>query len=326
MPTGLALIGISENRADPDPRIGGVVVVQIAIVVHIGEPRSGDQLQTLPCNFFFDSTVTEKGEIFSAYTDETAFFFVALDSGASIPASFIESAINETRSINSDGFIFSSLNDYLAQNYYARLSLGAMRKEAVSSIAEADKALTEILDFSKEKLDHYLASGIIDEALVQQALGKINDLRVKIDNGEYTKDDVDNLKSDIALIFAESTAKESIVSDFKAGLKISNLKKEEYVPVPPDQDDETSTPDESVNESSDEEIVEESTTEEIEQEEKKERAPIEIGTVLIYLFVGITLIAAIISTAVSVKRRSKRPKGSHMPRASLAENKDNSDE
>ena len=52
MPTGLALIGISENRADPDPRIGGVVVVQIAIVVHIGEPRSGDQLQTLPCNFF----------------------------------------------------------------------------------------------------------------------------------------------------------------------------------------------------------------------------------------------------------------------------------
>ncbi len=275
---------------------------------------------------YFDSTVTEKGEIISAYTDESAFFFVALESDATIPSRFIESAINEGREINSDGFIFASLDGYLSQNYYQRLSLGAMKSSATSNIKDTDKAITEILDFSKEKLDFYLNSGVIDDSLMQSALAKINILRVKIDNGEYTKDDLDLLESDMALIFAESPIKDTVLDDFRACTKLALLKKEEFIPEPPIIDDESSAPDESDDVSDESELYEESTEEEIVPDTKKEKIKVEIGVVLIYLFVGITLIAAFISMTVALKRKSKRPKGSHMPRASFAENNDKTDE
>ena len=274
----------------------------------------------------FDSTVTEKGEIFSAYTDESAFFLVALESGATIPSPFIESAINETRAINSDGFIFASLDGYLSQNYYVRLSQSVMRSGASSTIKDADIALPEILDFSKEKLDFYLNSGIIDEEALQAALSKINILRVKIDNGEYTKEDVEGLESDMALIFAESPIKDTVLDDFRACTKLALLQKEEFIPAPPVIDDESSTPDESDDVNIDSEQSEESTEDEILPDVKKDKVKVEIGVVLIYLFVGITLIAACVAMTVALKRKSKRPKGSHMPRASFTENNDKTDE
>ena len=296
--------------------------------------RDRDENDPLDPLSYSDSAVVHKGALFGAYTAKEKFYFVGLESSASVSHAEMERAVTDSRSIGADGFMFSDLDSFANGNYASRLQKGAMYGEAISPLSETDKAIRRLLEYSKTKInDCVLAFGGCDEETAQNALSKINEAIFNIDKGEKTSyQTAKTLESDIAMILAASSAKLSVLKEFEAITKLALLHKEPKSDIPETEDppitDESGSEESEISgtdESHPEESENESLTED-ESEESGEKIPfgetgsgISFANLLIYTFVGIALIASLIAFTVGIRRKNKREPNSHMPRSAAKE-------
>lgn len=289
----------------------------ICLALYNGDTDENDAIDSLA---YYDSLVTDKGKIIAAYTGKDAYFFTALESSQTLNAEIIADAVNESRNIGSDGFIFSSLTDFISQNYPDSLKDSALKGDALSPLGETESFIKNMLSASKTKISGFvLENNGCDTAAAESALAKINEAVTLLDNGLFTYSQAQALENDIAMIFASSIAKKTIVSDFEAITKASLLHKEESAGIPdtPNDVSENEPPAESgdisepVGEESEESVI-----------AVGEDNGIGFGTVLMYIFVGFAFIAAVAAAAVSIKRRKKRPQKAFMPKAGLEDAND----
>ncbi len=267
-----------------------------------------------------DGLVTSKGEIIGSYTGKKAYFFTAFEVSKTLTPKTLSGMITESRTIGADGFIFGNLNDYIAQNYYVSLSSDNMANEAFSPIGDTLETMKKTLEYSKTKInDSILANGGCDENSATQALSKINDALVLLETDVLTHEQATTLESDIAMIFASSSAKQTVLKEFQAITKSALLYKErteiEQPITPPDESSQPDESDSSLDNST--AASDDTSTDGNNTDENKKKLNINIGNILIYAFVGITTVVAIIAIVVGVKRKNKRPVNRHMPKASF---------
>lgn len=271
---------------------------------------------------YADGIVAKKGEIFGAYTAKEKFFLTALDAGTDTGE--LSAAVSESRNIGADGIVFSNMDEFLMRA--DRLCTGVLNGSAVSPLGNTVYAMKLILEYSKTKInDSIVAFGGCDEETASAALEKINEAIMALGDGALSYETASTLESDIAMLFASSAAKHSVLKEFEAVTKLALLHKTATAVTPPDIDkpdfsgDESGTPDESSTPEEDNEGDESAG----DGDGKDESAPdfaddsggIAFGDILIYLFVGITAIAALTATVVGIRRKSRRPANRHMPRA-----------
>ena len=275
-----------------------------------------------------DGLVASKGELIGSYTGKNSFYFTALETSKAINAKTMSNMITESRAIGSDGFIFSSLVDYIAQNYYVSLSGDNMANEAFSPIADTAETMKNTLTYSKTKIDAILSNNGCDENSASQAKVKIDDALNLLESGVLTYEQTNTLENNIAMIYASSTAKQTVLNEFQAITKAALLYKEkDETEQPVTTPDESSVPEESIESS---EISaassDDASTDEKNSTDVKKELDINIGNILIYTFVGVTTIAAIVVMIVVIKRKNKRPANSHMPKVSFKETENGSNE
>ncbi|MBQ9848428.1 MAG: family 10 glycosylhydrolase [Clostridia bacterium] len=289
----------------------------------------------LPELGYYDDLAREKCETYAAYTDDKAYFFAALESDSTIGANLVSNAITSLRKLGSDGFVFSSLNGYIAQHYESFLNEGVLKNESVSPLGNVSEAMKAIIEYSKSKMSNTLVSlGGCDDATAALAGAKLNEALKLINEDEFGYEQAQQLESDIAIQFADSPAKESALKELKALTKLALLAKaepSEILPPPEDESSDIGTESEPDVEASDAVSDDESFGESIDSSENpeeqstsplypiEEEPKLEIGVILIYCFVGIALAAAIAGTVVAVKRGKNKPANLHMPKAALEE-------
>lgn len=292
----------------------------ICLALYNADPDENDDIDGLA---YYDDIVTDKGEIIAAYTGKSAYFFTALEASQTIDSAFIAESVKQSRDIGSDGFIFSNFNDLIAQGYHDSLKNSALKGTAYSPISYSDEFVKNLLDASKEKISGFvLTQNGCDQATAEAALARINEAVTLLDNGLFDYEEAVALENDIAMIFASSIAKNTVVSDFEAITKSVLLHRETAIEIPDESGDasEEVSEDESKAESGDaSEIIDMSEESEIAAEQER---GIEFGTVLMYVFVGFALVAAVAAMIVSLKRRKKRPQKAFMPKAGIEEAKD----
>lgn len=280
--------------------------------------RDAAERDTIDPIAYGDGLVADKGEIIGAYTGKTAYFFTALEASKAIDASTVSSMIIESRAVGSDGFIFSSLKSFIAQNYYSLLEGDVMSEKAFSPIGDVQEMMKQTLEYSKNKIDlSILANGGCDEATATASLSKINSALVLLENGVLTHEQASKLESDIAMLFASSGAKQTVVKEFQAITKSALLYKEMTELTPP-----VTNPNESSS-TEESEILQESssivseTTEAVSSDNTPKELNINVGNILIYVFVGLTTVGAIAAIIIGIKRKNKLPVNHHMPKASI---------
>ena len=261
-----------------------------------------------------DKLVSDKGQIIGAYTNKNAFFLTALEVSKTLTPDTIETMINESRIVGADGYIFGDLNDFIAQNYYLSLSLDAMKGDSYSPIGDPIEMMKNTLNYSKTKINNVVfANEGCNESAVTQAFAKIDEALKLLDNGILTSEQANTLESDIAMIFASSNAKQSVVKEFQAITKTAKLYKAKENIVIPDVSEDESLDIETSDESS--EIVS-NTSDDASSDSPivndREKLDINIGNILIYLFVGATTIVAIIAMISAFKRKDRSPVNRYM--------------
>ncbi len=279
---------------------------------------------------YADGFVTEKGALVGAYTENEKFLFTALD--MSVGTDLLIKAINESRNIGSNGCVFGSLEQFTSLGTSKVLNDGILSGDSVSPLQGTGYAMKMILEFAKSKIsDRILPYGGCDEATATQALLKINEAMMELSNGALSHDEAKTLESDMAMLFAASSAKRSVVRDFETVTKLALLHKIKKAELPPDvsnpfeedvskPEDEISTPENEISvDVSEEGTVNESDASDI---EIIEESGIGFGDILIYIFVGATLIGAIVAVCVGIRRKSTRPKNAHMPKRYNGEGKE----
>lgn len=297
----------------------------LCVALYNGYEEEADPIPELG---YYDSFVKEKSTIYSAYTGEKAYFFAGLESDSTLGADLVSDAIASLRKLRSNGVVFSSLNGYFAQHYDSFLKEGVFAKEAVSPLGDTAETMKAVLDYSKSKISDKLVSlGGCSEAAAALSGARLNEAIMLLGSGALSRDDAKKLENDIAVLFADSPAKESALKELKTVTKLAGLAKTESVEIlPPDDGPDTSDPSGESSEPAEDTSAEESRTDDgssdpiypIEEDPK-----IEIGVILIYCFVGIALAAAIAGTVSAVKHFKNRPKKRHMPRAALEEKEQN---
>ncbi len=297
----------------------------LVLSLYEGDSDEGDITDILA---YSDGYVKSKGELFGAYTGKTKYFLTALEAEKPISAKAMQGAISDSRNINADGFIMSSLEGYLAQNYAGYLADTLFKNGSASAISSDSETVRAILEYSKTKINGYILSlGGIDADTAALALSKINNSLVLLDNGILTHEQAQALESDIAMLFSASAAKQSVLKEFEAVTKLTLLHRE-YIELPPEESEpEASTPEESENASESEASGQGSEISFDESREESDIVPepktkIEFGDILVYLFVGLAFAAAVTAVVIGIKRKNTRPRNAHMPKASLREKKD----
>jgi hypothetical protein len=271
---------------------------------------------------YLDGFVTEKGALIGAYTGKEKFFFTALD--MTVGASLLANAVSESRSIGADGCIFGTLDRFSSLKTDEVLRNGILSSETVSPLQDTVYAMKMILEFSKTKIsDRILPYGGCDEQTAASALLKINEAMMQLSSGALSHSEASALQSEMAMLFASSSAKRSVVRDFEAVTKLALLHKIKKAELPPevsdpfegnesDSEHESTVPDESIPD----EPSRGETSEESEENGMTviDEGGIGIDSILIYLFVGATAITAIIAVCVGIRRKNTRPKNAHMPK------------
>lgn len=273
-----------------------------------------------------DGLVSGKGEIIGAYTGKTAYFFTALETAKTIDGDTMTGMITDSRNLGADGYIFSSLSDYIAQNYYVLLSENVMSENAFSPVGNAQNVMKQTLEYSKNKIDAILKNGGCDESTATSALSKINEALVLLEDNILTHEQAVKLEGDIAIIFSSSPSKQTVLKEFQAITKSALLYKEIVETTPPvTEPDESSMPAESETPlESSEDSAEQSSS--VSDAEDKKELNINVGNILIYAFVGIATVAAVAAMIIAFKRKSKLPANHHMPKASLKQEENNNEE
>ena len=287
------------------------IIDGITLSLYEREPAEKDAIDPLA---YDDKLVTDKGQIVGAYTNKNAFFLTAFEVSKTLTSDTIEMMINESRLVGADGFVFGSVNDFIAQNYYHFLSLDAMRGDSYSPVGNPIEMMKNTLNYSKTKInDVIFANGGCDENTVTQAIKKIDDALKILDNDILTFEQANTLESDIAMLFASSNAKQTVLKEFQAITKTAKLYKAKEEIVPPDVSEDESSNIETSDESSESvgNVSDDTSSESPTVNDKKE-ININIGNILIYLFVGATTVAAIIVMIAAFKRKDKAPVNRHM--------------
>ncbi len=268
-------------------------------------------------NAYYDGFVASKSELFSAYTGKKTFFFTGIESGRKLTDKALADIIAESRDAGSDGMIFSDLSEFIAQNYYTSLKDSALKGNAVSQFGDTVGAMNAILEYAKIKINgNLLASGAYDQNTANLACGKIDDAIELLSKGKLTYEQADQLREQMALFFAASDAKKTIVRDFEAISKIALIAKEENESIqnPPDTqpDGENKNPQNTPDNKN-----ESGATSEPEENNNFLLNIVDNfnpGIVLIYAFVGIAFVVAIVGTIILIRRKGKRPPKHHMPK------------
>lgn len=272
-----------------------------------------------------DGIIAEKSEVFKAFTAKRSFFFTVLDSGRKLSSDLLMQNISESRENGSDGFIFSDLNAFDKQCYYTSLSENVLKGEAVSPFGNIGENTKAILNNAKAKINgNLLSAGAFEEKSANAANAKINQALVLIDEGTFGKEEASTLRQDIAVIFAASEAKDSIVRDFDAIEKAVSLAKDK-----PQQEEEETEKEESKTDSNENEASTDAEANvDVSQAEDEKgglmgiEMDLDFAYILIYGFVGTALIGALISAIMAMKRKGKKAPKRHLPKAAENEPKD----
>lgn len=288
----------------------------LCVALYEGDSNENDPIPELG---YYDGMVSEKTELFSAYTNDKAYLFTGLESSHGYSANAIAEAVSESRSNGADGFIFSNLEDYIAQGYHASLSKNIMKNGAVSPLGNTADSMKAILEFAKEKiLNRVLPAGGCDQASADSAVSETDEALVLLGQGILTEEQASELESRIAMLFASAPAKAEILEEFEALTKLASLaKSKSEETVPPNEgseDNPSSLPDES-------DVSEDITNAEPESDnggsedpaEKDGKSKINVGSILIYGFVGLAMLAAVAGMVIAAKRnKTARPVNRHM--------------
>ncbi len=285
----------------------------------------GDALENdvIDANAYYDGIITEKCKIMSAYTGKHTLFFTELETSGSQSNSTVTDMISEARAIGSEGIIFDSLSEFLAQN-----RAGALNGVSESPLGDSERTAVSILDSAKSRLELLLESKVIDEKSHTSAIEKLDKAIALFEKSPITHSDASKLETDMSLIFAQNDAKQAILSDFKRLTKIALIRELEEEIIDDTSTEESSIPEESIESEpvsvdSSPESVSETPTES--SDEGGFELNIDVGELLIYGFVGIAIIASLSAMIVGIRRKNAQPKNRHMPRASQKESENSED-
>ena len=290
----------------------------LCVSVYNGDTAEKDEIDELS---YHSGIIESKANLYGAYTGDEKYLFMGIESAYTFESDIIANAVSESRKTVSDGFIFSSFSEYIAQSYSENLKSGVLKTDSVSPFADKAQSIKQILEYSKDKItNHVLANGYCDDASALTACAKINEIISALNEGEITLEQAEKLQNDIALIFATSEAKSVVLQEFQAISKLVRLTKspaesepeipEDDAPNPP-EDNEASTPDESVTP---DDNVSETVSNDTYVPDEKLSFNIDIGSILIYGFVSIAAIASVVLMVIAIKKKSAKPKNHHMPK------------
>lgn len=284
----------------------------ICISLFEGDASENDPL---PPMGYYGNMVAEKLELFSAHTSDEFLLFAGLDSSASFPAKTISKAISDVRNSNADGFIFSNLSDYLAQNYYNSFKNGIFSQETLSPFGDIKDTMKQILSFAKERINnHLLPNGGCDSDVALNAIGIIDEYLALLEENVLTPEEAGELKNKLSVCMSYSSGKGAVLEDITSVCKLSLIAHKEIVQqpdTPPDIEndlpvvEDTTSKEESVP--SEESVSTEDTSASagIQTDEKKD---VPIGEILIYVFLAIAVGSAVALMVIATKRNKKRSK------------------
>ena len=288
--------------------------------------RDGDENDIVGANAYYGGIVSDKLTTFISYAGNESFVFAGIEASKGLGANLLNQAAVDGRNIGADGFIFSNLKDFIAQNYNLALDEGVLRGTAVSPLGDLQISAKKVLDFAKLKIYNKLRVwGGCDEETALAALDKIDAVLAKMDSAPFDYNQALKIESDMAVTFASAGAKNAILKDFAKLTKMALLYKEK-VEIP-EEKPESSVSDETVSESVSEEtesdiqgeISESSDDSEISSsvaKNDKKKIEINFGEILIYAIVGFAGVASIAAMIVGIKRKKSIPSNHHMPKGS----------
>ncbi len=289
--------------------------------------RDGDELDLIGANAYYGGIVSDKLTTFTSYAGNESFVFVGIEASKGLSANLLNQAAIDGRSIGADGFIFSNLKDFIAQNYNLSLDEGVLRGTAVSPLGDLQSSAKKVLDFAKLKIYNKLRVwGGCDEETALAALDKIDAVLAKMDSAPFSYNQAQKIESDMAVTLASAGGKNAILNDFAKLTKMALLYKEKA--ELPEENPESSVTEESVSEDENEdsagEIPGEVSESSVDKSEtsadvsKSDSTAFEInfGEILIYAIVGFAGVAAIAAMIVGIKRKKSIPSNHHMPKGS----------
>ncbi len=290
----------------------------LCVSVYNGDTAEKDEIDEIA---YYSGIIESKGNLFGAYTGDEKYLFMGIESSYAYPSDVIANAVTESRSAAADGFVFSSFADYIAQGYASGLKTSVLKDDSASPFADKVQSIKYILEYSKDKItNHLLANGYCDEASALAACGKINEALAALNEGGMNLEQAEKLQNDIALIFATSEVKSVVLEEFQAITKRVLLTKEASADNPDSPDDTPDAPDESDTPSPDEstdtdtEVSENTAGNTSEATDERFSLNIDMGSILIYGFVSIAAIAAVVLMVIAVKKKNTKPKNHHMPK------------
>lgn len=284
----------------------------ICIALFEGDTAENDPLPPLG---YYGNMVSEKLGLFSAHTSDEYLLFAGLDSSASLPAKTINRAIFDARSNNTDGFIFSNLNDYLAQNYYDYFSNGIFAEGAASPFSDIKDVMKHILSFAKERINsHLLPQGGCDSDVASNALSIMDEYLNLLEEDVLTPEEADELENKLSVCMSYSAGKGAVLGDITSLCKLARIAHceiEQQPEIPNDTEndkpvveDTTSQTESEVSEESSE--PEDTSTPVNTADEKKKGVP--VGEILIYVFLAIAVGSAVALMVIATKRNKKPTK------------------
>ncbi len=289
----------------------------LCLALYEGDESENDSFDK---NAYHDGIVISKGKIASAYTGKNSFFFVGLETSSDFDEQTLANAVGEIRRVGADGFILDSLKGYLDRNY--SLINSVISDVAESPFADIKKVVGSVLEFSKKRIESLYGLEQCTKEDSDSALNKIDAFLEDLENNTNSINTIRSIRDDIAIVFATNSAKEEILKDYDKLLKIATIRGISEQEIVEESSDDIS---EEISDTIVSEIPEESKPSNIENNITNDDnsgstignllSNIAIDKILVYGFVSLTLISAIVAMIVSVKRRNAKPKKSHMPKA-----------
>ncbi len=275
--------------------------------------RDDEENDPLPEMAYYSSMISEKSEIFANYTSNDKYLFTGLEIGKGFSKDSVVKAVTDSRKVGSDGFIFTDLRNYISQSGLD-FSNSLMKKGAESPLGNKNEVMRSILEYAKNRIEsNILPSGGCDQSTAESAYKEIDAKLTLIDEDKLTPELISELESNIAMIFASSPAKSAVLREFTALTKLSKLTKAEVEDItPPENNGEVSTVPDS-----------ESSTEDGSEEESKKDFPlfeesqgedgVNVGSILIFLFVGIAMAASVACIVIfAIRKKETKPVNRHM--------------
>lgn len=294
----------------------------LCLALYEGDESEKDVLDK---NAYYDGIVTSKGKIAKAYTGKNAFFFVGIESSSDYDEQLLCNAVGEARRIGADGFILDDLKGFFDRNYLLD-NINGDAEIPESPFGNIEKVINSVLAHSVYRVELFC-----EKEDVITIRSKVDDFLSDIENNANSISKIQKLRDDIAIILATSPAKEPILKDYDKLVKIATIKGI----TEPEIIEESEDISEEISDTIFSEIPEESEQSNIENNVANDDnsgsaignllSNIAIDKILVYGFVGITLIGAIVAMIVGIKRKNTVLKKSHMPK-SVRETENKNDE